>query len=80
MINNYIYFNRAINDFKQVLNYGIYVIGFANYLRTDATLCEQFYQGTYSDFATLCEKKELNFDGVQGVKAYIDAYQFKGRQ
>lgn len=64
MVNNYIYFNRAINDMKDVLNYGIYVIGFANFLKSDGTLCANFYKGAYADFATLCEKKELNFDGV----------------
>ncbi len=64
MINNYIYINRIVNDMKDILNYGIYVIGFANFLKTDGTVCENFYKGVYGDFVTLCENKKLNFDGV----------------
>lgn len=64
MINNYIYFNRVINDMKDILNYGIYVIGFANFLKINGIVCENFYNGVYGDFKTLCENKELNFDGV----------------
>ena len=49
---------------KDILNYGIYVIGFANFLKTEGTVCENFYKGVYGDFVTLCENKKLNFDGV----------------